>query len=278
MPRVSVVMPSFNCARYIGASIESVLKQSCKDLELIIVDGGSTDATDQTVAAYASDVRVRYEVKRGAGISAARNEGIRVAKAAFIAFLDADDLFTPGHVEKEMSFLERSTKADICYSAMVYFNDETGKELRSAYYPFSGDIFYFLKRSNFIHPSALMARRIVFRDGLFDETLPSHEDWELWLRLSRKGMRFLCMREPLTRIRVRPMSTTTNKAVFDRTRHEVGLMAKRYWVDFKSEMVFSSPKGIAAIARYMKFKIAAALIGFPKRACFHKALPAETLL
>lgn len=268
MIKVSVVMPTYNCGDCLDEAIKSVLNQSYKDLELIIVDGGSRDSTDAVLERYRRDPQVRYVKRPNYGISAARNYGIKLAQGELIAFLDGDDLFLDDKILKQVRFFEKN-RFDICYTNRIYFNSATKQEKISTYYHFSGDIFYYLKRNNFIHPSVVMARKRVFNNNLFDESLATHEDWELFLRLASKGICFAFINEALTKIRIRESSIQSDTAGMDATRKEVGMRAKEYWKNFKREMSLASVKGYKAILRYLKFKIGAFLIGFPKHKKFN---------
>jgi len=272
--KVSIVMPVLNCGPYLDEAIQSVLNQTHKDLELIIIDGGSSDSTGRVIKKYAKNACVKYMIKKGYGISKARNHGISMSRGEYIAFLDGDDVFLKRKIERQAGFLRDNPNVDICYTNKIYFNADISKEHISTYYNFSGDIFYFIKRNNFIHPSAAMAKRDVFKNDLFDETLPSHEDWELFLRMAYKGMRFSFIDEPLTKIRVRPGSVTTQDGMRE-TRRRVGLMGKDYWRNFKRQMNLYSKKGLAAVNRYCIFKTRAILLGFPRRKCFNRITAQE---
>jgi len=96
---VTVVIPSFNCARFIREAVDSALAQTVPPLEVIVIDDGSTDGTPEIMAGYASDPRVRYLHQKNAGQSTARNNGIRAARGEFIALLDADDRWKPDKLE-----------------------------------------------------------------------------------------------------------------------------------------------------------------------------------
>ena len=274
---VSVIIPAYNCGRYLDESIQSVLKQSHKDLELIVVNNASDDNTDEVLGKYASDSRLKYEKINKKNVSAARNLGIKMACNSVIAFLDADDMFFKYKLEKQVIFMEKHPMCAVSYTSELYFKEGSQKEALSTYYHFSGDIFYYLKRNDFIHTSTFMARKNALPVAPFDEKLTSHEDWDLFLRLARNGVKFAYLDEPLSRIRVRKESATFQGAVMDRTRREVGLRAREYWKSFKTEMNVTSLKGWRAIARYLKFKIGAALLGFPKNARFTRPVPQEML-
>ena len=104
MPRVSVVVPTYNCARFLGRTIDSALRQTYRDFEIIVVDDGSTDGTQALIAAYEESVRYVYQTNQGA--SAARNAALSRASGEFIAYLDADDLWRPDKVIRQVEFLD----------------------------------------------------------------------------------------------------------------------------------------------------------------------------
>src|SRR5690348_13396065 len=103
MPRVSVVIPSYNSAQYVGAAIESVLVQTVPDVEILVVDDGSKDATREVVARYGD--RARYLYQENAGVAVARNHGIRESSGEWIGFLDADDTWLPQKLERQLAAL-----------------------------------------------------------------------------------------------------------------------------------------------------------------------------
>ncbi|MBK6510381.1 MAG: glycosyltransferase family 2 protein [Haliea sp.] len=108
-PLISVIIPSYNCGKYLVEAIESVLSQDYPRIELIVIDDGSTDDSQQLLRAYVD--RLTYKSQPNAGIAAARNAGFKLATADFVAFLDADDIFTPGRLRLQMSMFERAPGA-----------------------------------------------------------------------------------------------------------------------------------------------------------------------
>ena len=120
-PRVSVLIPAFNCAPYIGEAIESVLGQTYKDVEVVIVDDGSTDDTWKVVARYRGLVTAIRQDRRG--VSAARNEALRRARGEFIALLDADDVYLPEKLELQVQALDRYPEAGLVFTDLVEFTD-----------------------------------------------------------------------------------------------------------------------------------------------------------
>jgi hypothetical protein len=193
-PLVSVVIPTLNYGRYLGRAIESVLAQRYTPLECIVVDNGSTDDTPQVLARYRSDVTALHQAVPGP--SAARNAGIRVARGAHIAFLDADDCWKADKLTRQVEFLA----ADPTRGAVgcgVDFVSPDGAPIGSRDFAVStepvGDLANQLRqvaiRRFWIGGSAsgAVVRRDVLDDvGLWDEELPSAEDWDLWMRVAAK--------------------------------------------------------------------------------------------
>jgi glycosyltransferase involved in cell wall biosynthesis len=264
MPKVSVILPTYNCAKYLPESIESVLSQTCKDLELLVVDDGSTDNTKELMSRYASRPEVVYIYQDHAGLPAARNTGLKRASGEFIAFIDADDMFLPIRIEKQLRVFDSRKNADIVYTAWRYFyDDDRRNSMPSPHAKLSGDILFFLKRSNFIPIVTAMVRRSSLGEIRFDESLKSHEDWDLWLKLAGEGKNFFCLDEELTLIRVRKSSMTYEHSVMDESRSIVGLRAKAVWTQMKKRDPL----------RYLKLRTVALALSFPDAPRFNKPLP-----
>jgi len=279
VPKVSVIMPAYNCGRYMDDSIRSVMNQSCRDLELIVVNDGSDDDTGEVMSGYRNNKRIKYlKNSEKKGPSVGRNMGIDASVGDFLTFLDADDIFLKEKLSKQVKFLEKKKSCDICYTNSIYFKDGAGKEIISDRYHFSGDVFYYLKRSNFIPVCTVMARRGVFKENKFNESvkLIGHEDWEFFVRLAFKGLNFRYMDEPLVKIRIRRGSTTVSD-IMHGSRREAGLMAKAYWREFKRSIQVSSVRGREAMLRYLKFKIIGFFLGFPQSGRFNKPVARQLL-
>ena len=192
-PLVSVVCPAYNCAQFIASALESVLAQSYKPLEIIIVDDGSTDSTCALVRGY-PDIRYIHQTNRGP--SAARNAGIASARGEYIAFLDLDDLWASGKVAEQLAILESHPRAGLCFTDMYLFTDGTIRE-DSMFQRYRLTEQYFghekvvrnpvakLVTMNFIPTSSVIARKTaLLQAGGFDEKFRKAEDWDLWLRLA----------------------------------------------------------------------------------------------
>jgi len=186
-PTVTVVIPTFNRASIIVRAIRSVLGQTCQDWELIVVDDGSTDGTEQAVRGIA-DNRIRYirhEQNRGGG--AARNTGIRYAQGEYVAFLDSDDEWLPEKLQKGLEVFRNSDPSvGLVYTGKVML-DETGRVLEKRVPRKSGWVYDALLDANFIGSCSRVTvkKQALERVAGFDETLVAHQDWDLWLRVAR---------------------------------------------------------------------------------------------
>lgn len=187
---VAVIIPTYNRAQTLFTSVQSVLAQSYENIELIIVDDGSTDETAEKIMQL-SDARVRYiRQENNSGACAARNRGIREAKGQFIALQDSDDIWHSDKLEKQMALL-RSANADIVFCAMrqIYYNRR-----KTRHFPYlsnvSGlkdkqEIFEQLLSGNFISSQTILVKADVARQLPFDEDLPRMQDWDWALRASQ---------------------------------------------------------------------------------------------
>lgn len=189
MPRVSVVIPAYNHAGFLDAVAASVLAQTFDDFELIIVDDGSQDETRDVCAHLCQhDARVRYIFQDNKGLSGARNTGIRSARSDFIALLDADDLWEPTKLSKQLAVIERDATVGVVYSDCTFI-DEARRTWPAVKHMELGltTIYEELLYENVVHgsASAVLIRKECFdRVGLFDESLRSMEDWDMWLRIA----------------------------------------------------------------------------------------------
>lgn len=185
---VSIIIPTYNYAEYIQGSVDSVLKQTYQNIEIIVVDDGSTDDTESLLHMYGE--RIRYIKQRNQGASAARNRGLKEASGDFITFLDADDTYREDNVDKKVSFLEKNTKYDWCYSDWAWVN-QAGNEVMLGHEPEVS--LAYLKAEGNVLPFALQGKRLgtnvfMFRKSLadkldgFDEHLKVLEDYDYYLR------------------------------------------------------------------------------------------------
>ena len=199
MARVSVIVPVFNAELYITETIQSALAQTHADLEVIVVDDGSTDGTIERLRAF--DGRVEIHRQPNGGVAAARNRGARVASGEWLAFLDADDIWLPTKVQRQLA----------CSRGPMVYTDRYNigargelPEIQSLVTPMhDGDLFLpLLLEGNFITASSVLLRRDVFDEvGGFFEELRGTEDWDLWVRIAAAGHTINIVREPLLQYR-----------------------------------------------------------------------------
>ena len=186
-PRVSAIIPTYDYARYVGEAVESVLAQSFHELEILVVDDGSTDETADVLRAFGERIRCIRQEHRG--LAAARNTGIRAARGRYVAFLDSDDLWLPEKVTLQVARLEAEPAVGLVYSEAILFQEgsPTTETLHRYWAPHpSGRILPWLVRQNVVPSPTPMVRRDLFeRVGLFDETLSGCEDWDMWIRIAR---------------------------------------------------------------------------------------------
>ncbi len=212
---VSVVIPAWNIEKYITQTIESVLCQTYQNIEIIIINDGSTDGTGKILDQYANhDTRIIVFNQTNKGISVARNKGFAMATGEYLCIIDADDIMMPNKIESQVCFLEKHPSADFVYSKVFYFNDETNDIfIRDLKTPDGSDIIYrtLLRHGNFISPNAVLFKRSVFETcGGFDESLLSSEDFDYWLKLAKCGINFIHQDDRLTLCRIRKNSLTAD--------------------------------------------------------------------
>ena len=199
---ISVIIPSYNTSAYIREAIDSVLAQDCPDLDLIVVDDGSTDGTVDVVRSYGE--RLRLLTQRNEGAAAARNAGLAAASGEYIAFLDSDDVWLPGKLAAQIRHLEANPQVGIVYSRWKTWKPESdgtfpsalsvampGETVRTDEAPGvvperSGWLYNRLLFSSLLHTITVVARRsLVEAVGPFDTELKRGQDYDYWIRASR---------------------------------------------------------------------------------------------
>jgi glycosyltransferase involved in cell wall biosynthesis len=199
-PKISVIIPAYNQAAYLRESIDSVLAQTRPDFELVVVDDGSTDHTLQVLAEY-RDPRLLVVRQPNAGLSAARNTGIRESSAPLVTLLDSDDFFYPEKLAVLSAYLDQHPEVGMVSGGTVLV-DQCSEPLREANKFHEGLDLPSLLMGNPFTPSAVMFRRpLLARTGLFDESLRACEDWDLWLRMAYAGCQFAWVDQPVVAYR-----------------------------------------------------------------------------
>ncbi len=189
---VSVIIPTYNRADFLREALTSVLAQTWfrdkgpERFEVVVVDDGSTDATSDVVHPFREEIRF-FRQEQNRGVSTARNLGLAVAKGEFVAFLDSDDLWKPEKIEVQMDFLETHPDAQVCQTEEIWIRKGVRVNPRKKHQNFSGWVFEKYLPLCLLSLSAALFRRDVFETiGVFDETLPVCEDYDLGLRLSHR--------------------------------------------------------------------------------------------
>lgn len=184
-PAVSIILPTFNRAWILKEALASIQQQTCSDYELIVVDDGSTDDTPQLLAR--ADMPLKVVRQPNSGVSAARNAGIRVSRGRFLALLDSDDLWRPRKIERQLAFFAQHPEAMICQCEEIWIRRGVRVNPKNRHRKPSGWIFEPSLALCLVSPSAVMMRRALLDAvGVFDETLPACEDYDLWLRISAR--------------------------------------------------------------------------------------------
>jgi glycosyltransferase involved in cell wall biosynthesis len=214
MPKVSVIIPTYNRSDYILEAVESILIQTYRDFEIIIIDDGSTDDTRDVLSAQIEAGTIRYIYQENRSKSAARNHGIRQAKGEYIAFLDSDDLFTPTKLAKQVVFLDEHPDIGFVHSWYSKF-DDTGNHLGTRDTSrYTGWVYpeILLSWSVLMAVPCMMMRKDVLEavDG-FDENQKWGEDLDIWRRITKRYPIDL-VPEALTKVRVHPGNLSKSKA------------------------------------------------------------------
>lgn len=210
-PRVSVTIPAFNAAWCIRRAVDSVLAQTCRDFELIVVDDGSTDDTASILAGYGNALRVVRQVN--GGLSSARNAGIAAAKGEFVAFLDADDRWHPDKLARQLALMDQRSELVFCSTSTAVRTPEGAALPTWRCAGTQGRILEAIFQTHALvagSGSAVMVRRAALATvGGFDKTLRSLEDIDMWMRLAAQG-EYACIDEPLATIEKRADSMSGN--------------------------------------------------------------------
>ncbi len=211
MPKTSIIIPAYNAMAYLPETVESVLKQTLDDFEVIIVNDGSSDEIEKW-ASQLTDPRIRLVSQENQGLAGARNTGIAHAQSEYLAFLDADDLWEPTKLEKQVQVLEENPDVGLVYTWVAYIDEKgqpTGRVFKNQA---EGDVWEKLTEHNMVEcGSVAMVRRSCFETcGDFDRNLRSFaEDWDMWLRIASRYP-FKVIKEPLVYYRQHSSSASKN--------------------------------------------------------------------
>jgi glycosyltransferase involved in cell wall biosynthesis len=210
---VSVIIPAYNVARFIGETLDSLVAQTYTDYEAIVINDGSPDEEEleRVLAPYRE--RIVYIKQENRGLSGARNTGIRAARGRYVALLDSDDLWEPDYLATQVEILERDPTIDVVSPNALIFGESP--HAGSIYYdvnPSDGEITFerLVTQRCYVWIGVTARRETVLRAGMFDESLRSVEDFDLWLRILKNGGRIVTHRRVLAHYRKRRGSLSSD--------------------------------------------------------------------
>ncbi|MBI4680859.1 MAG: glycosyltransferase [Nitrospirae bacterium] len=189
---VSIIIPTYNCRKYIRQAIDSALSQTYKNIEIIVIDDGSTDNTREEIDDLISEKKISYIYQANKGLPGARNTGIKHSRGKYLVFLDSDDVILPEKIMCQIGFMKEHPDVCLVYSGYQYFKNDNLADLISP--PLSklrGNLYKELLRGCFftVH-SVLVKKACVEKVGCFDESFRASEDWDLYIRLAESGCQF----------------------------------------------------------------------------------------
>lgn len=236
---VSVVIPNYNHAKYISDAINSVLNQTFRDFEIIVVDDGSTDTSRETVARFGD--QVQYIWQENSGLSAARNTGIRQARGEYIGVLDADDMYEPDFMSVLVPVLQADPEAEAIYCGyrFVDVSNQPLPQIEARSVP-PDRLFQALVNGNFLVPESMLVRKQCYdKVGLFDVRFRACEDVDMWLRIS-KQYKVLGVTNVLTRHRILPNSMSTDPT--RQTENRLAVIQKHFGLQPQADAEWTEPQ------------------------------------
>jgi glycosyltransferase involved in cell wall biosynthesis len=242
LPLVSILIPAYNVAPYIGDTLRSVFAQTFNDFEVIVINDGSpdTDEFERVLAPFRE--RIRYLKQENGGASAARNAGLRAARGEFVAFLDADDFWMPSYLEDQLAVVRERNCDLVCADALIVGESpDAGRSyfdaVMEAAPPTEVTFLDLLSGERSLITSGVLVRREhILEVGLFDEKLRNAQDFDLWLRLARRGSRMAYQPRVLLKYRARLNSLTGDPInshlrellIFEKVKRSYGLTPKEH--------------------------------------------------
>lgn len=231
--QISVVIPTHNRREGLKASLQSLYEQTCLPDEIIVIDDGSSSAVNSSIfSIFPEEVKcvlLRNEIPKGG--NNARNQGVMAAGGEYIAFLDDDDQFKPNKIEVLQAEITANPTVDIFYHpAHIHMLNEGVSYFAKPYvFAEKEDVFRTLLTQNKIGGTPMVAvrRKVLLSVGLFDENMPSLQDYELWLRLAKNNHTFKLINQPLTDYYYTTKKSSVSKSV-DVNRQSIGLIERKY--------------------------------------------------
>jgi len=216
--KITVIIPCYNQAHFLRDAVGSVMAQTYKDWEVLIINDGSTDSTESVAMEYCEkDSRINYIVKENGGLSSARNKGLDQATGDYIQFLDADDVLNPMKFEDSMI---SAAVADIVISNFQYFTTEPGKSTKPSFELTDNDFNFSSILSGWdtdfvFPPHSGIFKASLFENVRFNETLSAREDWLMWLQIYLLKPETFFLNKPYALYRMSDNSMSKNKSLMD---------------------------------------------------------------
>lgn len=250
MPTISVIIPTYNYARFLPESVGSVLAQTFRDFEVVVVDDGSTDNTADVVGGLATDPRVRYLRQENQGDAAARNRGVRNSSGRYLAFLDSDDLWLPAKLARQFDVMESRPGVSVVHTALQLLREEpNGRQTRGPRVRpprqqeatlYEDQLYRNMITSS--HSTALVRREALEGVGGFDATVPFFCDHDLWRRMAERHA-FHCLDEVL--VTIRKHGRNVSSQVERMFRHDL-----RYYAKLSREILPQHRRHLPRVAIY----------------------------
>jgi glycosyltransferase involved in cell wall biosynthesis len=248
MPNVSVVIPTYNSAHLLDDALQSVLEQTYKDFEIIVVDDGSTDNTAEVISKY--DDKLRYFRVDNGGPAKARNYGISKSTGKYIAFLDADDKWLPTKLEKQMNMFEQNPEFGMVFTenslfdARGIYKNSLGKDRLLKGNNLAQNIFLY---SNIGTPTVMVRKDVFDAIGLFEESMVQAEDDNMWIRIAANyQVGFI----DGSLVQVRDHShrlTRTDKNLIEYVRNNITMLSSNYGDKVKKSIEKAVPRKLAKV-------------------------------
>ena len=252
-PMVTVVIPCYNSLRYIAETMETVLKQTYQDFEVLVVNDGSTDGTADWVNVLSDrEPKVRMVSQANQGLAGARCTGVTNARGKYVAFIDDDDLWELTKLAKQVNSLESNPQAGLCYTWTALTDSEgkpTGRVIASNA---EGNVWQAMTEMNIVCcGSTPMIRRSCFDDvGLFDRQVSPSDDWDMWWRIAAK-YEFTVIKEPLILYRQHPNNSSKK---CDRMLETSRILIERNFANAPTELLHLRNRSYGCIYLYLGWR------------------------
>lgn len=236
VPRVSVVIPSYNQGRFLERTLRSVLNQDWPDLEVIVVDGGSTDDSVEVIRAH-EPYLTWWVSERDAGQTAAIVKGLAHATGDYVTWLGSDDLLLPGAVRRMAEALDRNPEASMVYGGVAFIDADDRVTKCLAYHDMSRESLLYRKHSTIAQPSSLLRRAALDAAGGLDQSLHYCMDYDLWIRLHGWGPSLNLGQEVLSCYRLHGESKTVS--AYTRMALEKVRVNRRHTGDLINRVIYA---------------------------------------